>query len=90
VWQYTSEGNGSADKRVQFFVTANGKLQVARRDTLHFQILGGVPCQLKDFGSQVLENSSEVNGCFGADARFLASDGSQVALYATARKLFVV
>ena len=90
MWQYTSEGNGSADKRVQLFVAADGKLQVARCDTLHLQILGGVACQLEDFSSQVLENGGEVNGRFGTDARLLAGDGSKVAFYTTAGKLFIV
>jgi len=60
---------------------------MTRRDTLDFEILGGVACQLEHLSSQVFQDGSQVDGGFGADARLLASDGSQVALYATAGEL---
>ena len=87
MWQYSSEGDGCADKRVELLVTADGELQVARRNTLDLKILGGVARQFEDFCSQVLEDGGEVDGGFGADARLLAGDGSEVTLYATAGKL---
>lgn len=44
--QLTSSSNGCLDKGVQLLVTTNGQLQVARSDTLHFQVFGGVTRQL--------------------------------------------
>lgn len=57
------------------------------RDTLDLEILGGIARKFENFSSQVFENSSEIDGGFGADARLLARDGPEVALYATTRKL---
>lgn len=87
MWQYTSEGNGRADERVEFLVTADGKLQMARGDTLDLEILGGVARQFEDFGSKVLEDGGEVDGGFGTDARLLSGNRSEVALYAAAGEL---
>jgi hypothetical protein len=61
---------------------------MARRDALDLEVLGGVACEFEDLGGQVFEDGGKVDGSFGADARLLARDGSQVALYATARELF--
>ncbi|KAH9872606.1 hypothetical protein J1614_004999 [Plenodomus biglobosus] len=87
VWQYTSKRNGGLDKRVQFLVTADSELEMARRDALDLEILGGVACKFEHFGGQVLENGGQVDAGFGADARLLARNGTKVALYATAGEL---
>jgi len=42
VWQNTSEGDGSTDQSVEFFVTTNSELEMARSDALDLEILGGV------------------------------------------------
>lgn len=42
VRQDTSEGDGCADQRIQFLVSADGELQVARRNTLDFEVLRSV------------------------------------------------
>lgn len=60
--QNTTESDGRADEGVQLFVTTDGELQVAGRDTLDLQILGGVAGQFQHFGSQVLEDSGHVDG----------------------------
>jgi hypothetical protein len=60
---------------------------VAWRDALDLEILGSVACKLEYLGGQVFENGGKVDGGFGADARLLARDGSEVTLYATAREL---
>jgi hypothetical protein len=88
VWQNTSESDCCADKRVQLLVTANGELKVARRDALDLEILGSIACKFEHFGGQVLEDSRQVDGCLGANARLVARDGTEVTLYATARKLY--
>jgi hypothetical protein len=60
---------------------------MAWRNALDLQILSSIACEFQYFGRQVFENSGQVDGSFGADARLLARDGSEVTLYATARKL---
>lgn len=42
MWQYTSEGDGRTDQRVELLVTADGELQMAGCDALDLEILGGV------------------------------------------------
>ena len=59
--QDTAEGDGGANQRVEFLITANGELQVAWRDALDFKILGCVAGQFKDFGGQVLEDGGDVD-----------------------------
>lgn len=68
VWQNTTTGNDGAYERVELLITTNGELQMTRRDTLHFEILGRVSCQFQQFGSEVLEDGAHVDGCFRSDA----------------------
>jgi hypothetical protein len=42
MWQDTSEGDSCADEGIEFFVSADGKLEVARGNALDLEILGGV------------------------------------------------
>jgi len=42
VWQDTSECDSCADEGIEFFVSANGELEMARGNTLDFEILGGI------------------------------------------------
>ena len=42
------------DERVELLVTTDGELQVARRDTLDLEVLGGVSRELKNLGGEVL------------------------------------
>ena len=42
VWQDTSEGNGGTDQGIEFFVTTDGELQMARGNALDFEVLGSV------------------------------------------------
>jgi hypothetical protein len=48
--QDTAKRDRGPDQGVEFFVAADGELQVARCDTLDFEVLSGVACQLEDFG----------------------------------------
>lgn len=50
VRQHTTKRNGGADEGVELLVTADGQLQVARRDALDLEILGSVAGKLEDFG----------------------------------------
>lgn len=56
----TSTGNGGLDQSIQFFITSDGKLQMARCDTLDFEILAGISSQLQNFGGEVFQNSRGV------------------------------
>jgi len=42
MWQDSSESDRGADEGVEFFVAADGKLEMAGSDTLDLEILGGV------------------------------------------------
>lgn len=86
--QNTSESNGSADECVEFLVTSDGELEMAWRDALDLQVLGSVACEFENFGGQVFENGGQVDAGFGADARLLSREVSEMALYATARELW--
>lgn len=87
MWQNTSESDCRANECVEFFVTADGELKVARRNALDLEILGGVACELEDFGGKVLQDGGQIDRGLGADARLLARDGAEVTLYTTAREL---
>ena len=60
--------NGRLDERVQLLVSADGQLQVARRDALELEVLGGVAGKLEHLGAEVLEDGRAVHGCGRADA----------------------
>ena len=60
--QYTTKSDRCADEGVQFFVSSDGELQMARRDTLDFQIFRGVAGQFEDFCGEVFEDSGNIDG----------------------------
>ena len=63
VWKNTTLGNSNVtQKLVQFLIVADGELKVTRDDTGLLVVTSSVACQLKDFGSKVLKDGSEVNG----------------------------
>ena len=60
--QDASLGNGNiAKKFIQLLIVSDGKLNVARNDSFLFVVTGGVPSELQDFSSEVLEDSSKIN-----------------------------
>jgi hypothetical protein len=63
VRDHTSTSNGTLDEGIQLFISTDGQLKMARGDTLHLQILTGVPSQLQDLSSSVLRDSSRVDRC---------------------------
>lgn len=79
----TSASNGGLDKGVEFFVTADGKLQVARVDALDLEILGGVASKLENFSSQVLQDGSGVHGSGGTNTLLGGSASLQVSVDTT-------
>jgi len=62
VGEDTTLGDGDVAKElVQLLVVADGKLEVTRDDTGLAVVAGSVASQLEDFGSEVLQDGSEVN-----------------------------
>lgn len=60
--QHTTERDSRADESVQFFVSSDRKLEMARGDTLDFEIFGCVAGEFEDFGSEVFEDCCYVDG----------------------------
>ena len=60
--QHTAKSDGGADQGVQLFITTDSELQVTRGDTLDFEILCSVTGKLEDFGCEVFEDGSDVDG----------------------------
>ncbi len=48
VRNHTTPSNCGFDECVKFLVSSNGKLQMTRRDSLHFEILASVSGQFKN------------------------------------------
>jgi hypothetical protein len=68
VGENTTLGDGDvSEELVQLLVVADGELQVTGDDTGLLVVTSGVTGQLEDFGSQVLEDGSEVDGSTGTD-----------------------
>jgi hypothetical protein len=87
VGQDTTECDGGANESVEFLVAADGKLQVARSDTLDFEILGCVAGKFEHFGGEVFEDSRQVDGSLRADAGLLSGNVAEMALDTTAGEL---
>jgi len=62
VRQHTTKRNSRANEGVQFFVSSDGKLEMAWGDTLDFEIFGCIAGEFEDFGSEVFEDCGYVDG----------------------------
>lgn len=68
VWQNTTLGDGDVSQQlVQLLIVSDGELEVTGDDTGLLVVTSGVASQLEDFGSEVLEDSGEVDGSTGTD-----------------------
>ena len=68
VGQNTTLGDGDvSEELVQLLIVADGELKVTGDDTRLLVVAGSVASKLKNFGSEVLENGSEVDGSTGTD-----------------------
>ena len=67
VWDHTTASDRGLDQSVEFFVTADSQLQVARGDSLHLEVLACVASQLKHLGGEVLEDGGRVDGGCSTD-----------------------
>ena len=64
----STTGDGGLDERVELFVTADGQLEVARRDALYLKVLGCVTRKLENLCGEVLEDGRGVHSCGSTDA----------------------
>ena len=63
VWQDTTLGNGdSGEKFVELLVITDGKLKMTGDDPGLLVVTGSVASQLEDLSSEVLKDSSQVDG----------------------------
>ena len=68
VGENTTLGDGDvAKKLVQLLIVADGELEVTGNDTGLLVVASSVAGKLKDFGGEVLENGSEVDGSAGTN-----------------------
>lgn len=68
VGEDTTLGDGDVpEKLVQLLIVPDGELKVAGDDTGLLVVASGVASKLKNFGSQVLKDGSEVDGSAGTD-----------------------
>ena len=72
--------DGGLDERVELFVAADRELQVAGRDALHTQVLGGVASQLQNLGSEVFQDRRSVDRGRGTHATVGVDAGFQLAV----------
>ena len=69
VRQDTAGSDGdAAEQLVELLVVADGQLNVTRDDAGLLVVAGGAAGELKDFGAEVLEDSSEVDERASSDA----------------------
>jgi len=83
----TTEGDSGTDQSVEFFVTTDGELQVTRSDTLDLEILGRVAGEFENFGSQILQDGSDIDGGFGTNSHLVLSVVLEETLDSTAGEL---
>jgi len=56
-----------SQKLVQFLIVTDGELEMTGNDTGLLVVTGSVTSQLEDFGREVFENGSEVDGSTGTN-----------------------
>lgn len=68
VGQNTTLCDGDVSQQlVQLLIVSDGELKVTGDDTGLLVVTSGVASQLEDFGSEVLEDSGQVDGSTGTD-----------------------
>ena len=64
VRKHTALGDGDlAEKLVQLFIVADGKLKVTRNDTSLLVVTCSISSQLENLSSKIFQDSGEINGC---------------------------
>lgn len=54
----TTTSDGRLNERVEFFITTNSKLQVARGDAFDLEVFAGISSKFENLSSEVLKNCS--------------------------------
>ena len=68
VGEDTTLGDGDVTQElVQLLIVTDGELKVTGNDTGLLVVTGGITGQFEDFGSEVLEDGSQVDGSTGTD-----------------------
>lgn len=68
VGEDTTLGDGDVTQElVQLLIVADGELEVTGNDTGLLVVTGGVTSQFENFSSEILEDSSQVDGSTGTD-----------------------
>ena len=74
IGNHTTRGNCDVRKElIQFLIVANGQLNMTGNDTLSLVVARGVTSQLENLCREVLEDSSEVDGCTSANTGRISS-----------------
>lgn len=87
VWQHTTTGDSSTNKRVKLLVATNRQLQVTGSDTLHAQVLRCITGKFKHLCSEVLKNGRCVHCSLGTDADVVLRPRLEVSVDTTNREL---
>jgi len=83
----TTAGNGGLDQGVQLLVTTDSKLEMSGGDSLDFEILGSISCQLQNLSSQVLEDGRAVDSGSGSDTTVTGGPGLEMSVDTANREL---
>ena len=74
VRQYTTLSDGhTREKLVQFLVITDGQLEMTGDDPGLLVVTGSISCQLEDLSSEVLHDSSQVDGGTSSDSLSIVS-----------------
>ena len=69
VWKDASLGDSdTAEKFVQFFIVADSQLDVTRDDSRFLVVTCCIACEFENFGSEVFEDGSKIDGGACSDA----------------------
>ena len=74
----STASNGGLDQSVQLLVSPDGELEMSGGDSLHLQVLTGVPGQLEDLSSEVLQDGGAVDGSGGSNTARAEGPGLEV------------
>ena len=83
----TAASDRGLDQGVELLITADGELQVARRDALDLEVLGGVASELQHLSREVLEDRGAVDGSRSSDTAIGSEAALEEAVDTTDREL---
>lgn len=83
----TSSCNRCSDENIEFLVSADGKLEMTRRDAFYTEIFGRVSCQLEHFGCEVFQDGRCVYSSFCAYPYIVLRTLFEISMDTTDREL---